>query len=118
MWWWWWWWGGGGVTALRKTLHAFSLSKLGRSVTSSNVLHSKYSTHNKRGIQNFALSVLKAWVKKQYELSNLVLLSAGLGQRQFINKLNGRLSYLVFGCPLTAFVLLKLGLLEFIFPNK
>ena len=51
---------------------------------------------------------------KQDELSNLVLLSAGLGQRRFINKQNGGLGYLVFGCPLTALVLIKLGLLGFI----
>ena len=48
-------------------------------------------------MSNFALSVLKAWVKKQYELSNLVLLSAGLEQRRSINKQNGGLGYLVFG---------------------
>ena len=54
--------------------------------------------------------VLKAWVEKQYKLSNLVSLSAGLGQRQNINKQNGGLGYLVFGCSLTSFVLLKLGL--------
>ena len=35
--------------------------------------------------------VLKAWVEKQYKLSNLVSLSAGLGQRRSINKQNGGL---------------------------
>ena len=54
--------------------------------------------------------VLKAWVEKQYMLSNLNSLSAGLGQRQSINKQNGGLGYLVFGCSLTSFVLRKLGL--------
>ena len=49
--------------------------------------------------------VLKAWVEKQYKLSNLVSLSAGLGQRRSINKQNGGLGYLVFGCPLTSFAL-------------
>ena len=62
--------------------------------------------------------VLKAWVEKQYKLSNLVSLSAGLGQRRSINKQNGGLGYLVFGCPLTSFVLRKLGLFEFIFLNN
>ena len=62
--------------------------------------------------------VLKAWVKKQYKLSNLVSLSAGLGQRRSINKQNGGLGYLVFDCPLTSFVLLTLGLFEFIFLNN
>ena len=62
--------------------------------------------------------VLKAWVEKQYKLSNLVSLSAGLGQRRSINKQNGGLGYLVSGCPLTLFVLRKLGLFEFIFPNN
>ena len=62
--------------------------------------------------------VLKAWVEKQYKLNNLVSLSAGLGQRQSINKQNGGLGYLVFGCPLTSFVLRKLGLFEFIFLNN
>ena len=62
--------------------------------------------------------VLKAWVEKQYKLSNLVSLSAGLGQRRPINKQNGGLGYLVFGCPLTLFVLRKLGLFEFIFLNN
>ena len=54
--------------------------------------------------------VLKAWVEKHYQLCNLVSLSAGLGQRRSINKQNGGLGYLVFGCPLTSFVLRKLGL--------
>ena len=49
--------------------------------------------------------VLKAWVEKQYKLSNLVSLSAGLGQRRSINRQNGGLGYLVFGCPLTSFAL-------------
>ena len=62
--------------------------------------------------------VLKAWVEKQYKLSNLVSLSAGLGQRRSINKQNGGLGYLVFGCPLTSFALRKLGLFEFIFLNN
>ena len=62
--------------------------------------------------------VLKAWVEKHYKLSNLVSLSAGLGQRRSINKQNGGLGYLVFGCPLTSFVLHKLGLFEFIFLNN
>ena len=62
--------------------------------------------------------VLKAWVEKQYKLSNLVSLSAGLGQRRSINKQNGGLGYLVFGCPLTSFVLRNFGLFEFIFPNN
>ena len=62
--------------------------------------------------------VLKAWVEKQYKLSNLVSLSAGLGQRRSINKQNGGLGYLVFGCPLTSFVLRNLGLFEFIFLNN
>ena len=62
--------------------------------------------------------VLKAWVEKQYKLSNLVSLSAGLGQRRSINKQNGGLVYLVFGCPLTSFALRKLGLFEFIFLNN
>ena len=62
--------------------------------------------------------VLKAWVEKQCKLSNLVLLSAGLGQRRSINKQNGGLGYLVFGCPLTSFALRKLGLFEFIFLNN
>ena len=62
--------------------------------------------------------VLKARVKKQYKLSSLVSLSAGLGQRRSINKQNGELGYLVFGCPLTSFVLRKLGLFEFIFLNN
>ena len=62
--------------------------------------------------------VLKAWVEKQYKLSNLVSLSAGLGQRRSINKQNGGLGYLVFGCPLTSFALRKLGLFGFIFLNK
>ena len=62
--------------------------------------------------------VLKAWVEKQYKLSNLVSLSAGLGQRRSINKQNGGLGFLVFGCPLTSFVLRKLGLFEFIFLNN
>ena len=62
--------------------------------------------------------VLKAWVEKQYKLSNLVSLLAGLGQRLSINKQNGGLGYLVFGCPLTSFVLRKLGLFEFIFLNN
>ena len=62
--------------------------------------------------------VLKAWVEKQYKLSNLVSLSAGLGQRRSINKQNGGLGYLVFGCSLTSFVLRKLGLFEFIFLNN
>ena len=57
-------------------------------------------------------------VEKQYKLSNLVSLSAGLGQRRSINKQNGGLCYLVFGCPLTSFVLRKLGLFEFIFLNN
>ena len=61
--------------------------------------------------------VLKAWVEKQYKLSSLVLLSAGLGQRQSTNKMVD-LGYLVFGCPLTSFVLRKLGLFEFIFLNN
>ena len=51
----------------------------------------------------------------QYKLSSLVSLSAGLGQRLSINKQNGGLGYLVFGCPLTSFVLRKRGLFEFIF---
>ena len=62
--------------------------------------------------------VLKAWVEKQYKLSNLVSLSAGLGQRPPVNKQNGGLGYLVFGCPLTLFVLRKLGLFEYIFLNN
>ena len=62
--------------------------------------------------------VLKAWVEKQCKLSNLVSLSAGLGQRRSINKQNGGLGYLVFGCPLTSFVLRNLGLFEFIFLNN
>ena len=62
--------------------------------------------------------VLKAWIEKQYKLSNLVSLSAGLGQRRSINKQNGGLGYLVFGCPLTSFALRKLGLFEFIFLNN
>ena len=62
--------------------------------------------------------VLKAWVEKQYKLSNLVSLSAGLGQRRSINKQNGGLGYLVFGCPLTSFALRKLRLFEFIFLNN
>ena len=62
--------------------------------------------------------VLKAWVEKQYQLCNLVSLSAELGQRRSINKQNGELGYLVFGCPLTSFVLRKLGLFEFIFFNN
>ena len=66
-------------------------------------------------ISNFALSF---WVEKQYKLSNLVSLSAGLGQRRSINKQNGGLGYLVFGCPLTSFALRKLGLFEFIFLNN
>ena len=41
--------------------------------------------------------VLKAWVEKQCKLSNLVLLSAGLGQRRSINKQNGGLGYLTSG---------------------
>ena len=62
--------------------------------------------------------VLKAWVEKQYKLSNLVSLSAGLGQRRSINKQNGGLGYLVFGCPLTSFALRKLRLFELIFLNN
>ena len=62
--------------------------------------------------------VLKAWVEKQYKLSNLVSLSARLGQRRSINKQNGGLGYLVFCCPLTSFALRKLGLFEFIFLNN
>ena len=62
--------------------------------------------------------VLKAWVEKQYKLSNLVSLSAGLGQRRSINKQNGGLGYFIFGCPLTSFALRKLGLFEFIFLNN
>ena len=62
--------------------------------------------------------VLKDWVEKQYKLSNLVSLSAGLGQRQSINKQNGGIGYLVFGCSLTSFVLRKLELFEFIFLNN
>ena len=62
--------------------------------------------------------VLKAWVEKQYKLSNLVSLSAGLGQRRSINKQNGGLGFLVFGCPLTSFALRTLGLFEFIFLNN
>ena len=58
------------------------------------------------------------WVENRYKLSNLVSLSAGLGQRESINKQNGGLGYLVFGCPLTSFVLRKLGLFEFIFLNN
>ena len=62
--------------------------------------------------------VLKAWVEKQYKLSNLVSLSVGLGQRRSINKQNGGLGYLVFGCPLTLFALRKPALFEFIFLNN
>ena len=53
--------------------------------------------------------VLKAWVEKQCKLSNLVLLSAGLGQRRSINKQNGGLGYLVFGCPPTPLTLVCLS---------
>ena len=76
----------------------------------------KYSCH----IHSIKLCfvVLKAWVEKQYKLSNLVSLSAGLGQRRSINKKIGGLVYLVFGRPLTSFVLRKLGLFEFIFLNN
>ena len=56
--------------------------------------------------------VLKAWVEKQYKPSNLVLLSAGLGQRPSVGKQDGGLGLLVFGCPLTSFVLRKLGLFD------
>ena len=83
-------------------------------------LFSKNSPRNSKVSMHIKLCfvVLKAWVEKQYKLSNLVLLSAGLGQRRSTNKQNGGLGYLVFGCPLPSFVLRKLGLFEFIFFNN